>query len=125
MLQEKFCTTYIIDSRAKDLRQQTTTEKIIWKKLRAKRFHGLKFRRQVPLGQYIVDFACIEKYLILECDGDSHYEEGKQKYDKRRDQYFTNRGFKTVRLGNRATQEDIDTALNIISRECGIVYEEG
>lgn len=51
---------------ARDLRKdQTPGEKVLWGKIRERRFHGFKFRRQVPIGPYIVDFLCIAKKLIL------------------------------------------------------------
>ena len=46
---------------------------MLWRKIRGNRFHGFKFRRQVPIGLYIVDFMCIERKLIIEIDGDSHF----------------------------------------------------
>src|SRR3990167_2317856 len=60
-------------AQAKFLRRlQTKPEQILWKCLRAKRFHAFKFRRQVPIGNYIVDFYCAKKRLIIEIDGDVH-----------------------------------------------------
>ncbi len=68
----------------KDLRKNLTyAERLLWRHLRAKNFEGLKFRRQEPIGDYIVDFVCFEKNLILEIDGGQHAQE-KQK-DKKRD----------------------------------------
>ena len=59
---------------AKDLRKNSTnTENALWKYLRAKRLDGFKFRRQEPIGKYIVDFICFESRLIIECDGGQHH----------------------------------------------------
>ena len=61
-------------NRARDLRSHATAqEALLWNYLRAKRL-GVKFRRQVPIGNYIVDFACLEKHLIIEVDGSQHAE---------------------------------------------------
>jgi very-short-patch-repair endonuclease len=55
---------------AKNLRKRSTdTEEFLWKRLRAKRFAGLKFGRQEPIGRYIVDFVCYQKRVIIECEG--------------------------------------------------------
>jgi len=53
-------------------RTQTDAERRLWQYLRAKRFEGIKFRRQVPLGPYVADFACFEHKVIIELDGSQH-----------------------------------------------------
>lgn len=68
---------------AKVLRKRSTdTEILLWKYLRAKQLDGLKFRRQQPIGKYIVDFVCFEKMVIVEADGGQHLESDR---DKERD----------------------------------------
>lgn len=58
---------------AKDLRhEQTEAETFVWSQLRSRRFSGFKFRRQVPLGNYIVDFVCLDRRVIVELDGGPH-----------------------------------------------------
>lgn len=67
----------------KELRQsETTAEKILWKCLRGRKFHGLKFRRQHPLHKYIADFYCHEKKLVIELDGEIHSGEINENYDR-------------------------------------------
>ncbi len=78
----------------------TYAEKILWHYLRAKRFNGCKFRRQVPVGPYIVDFLCVGAKLVIELDGDHHWEPSIQDYDKERDAYLRSWGFRVVRFGN-------------------------
>jgi very-short-patch-repair endonuclease len=74
---------------AKKLRKRTTdTEKLLWWHLRAKRFTGLKFRRQQPIGAYIVNFVCFEKKVIVELDGGQHSLPAEMQDDSRRDQWF-------------------------------------
>jgi len=59
--------------RARSLRKSLTdTERLLWSKLRGRRFGGFKFRRQVPLGPFIADFVCFEQRLIVELDGGQH-----------------------------------------------------
>lgn len=97
---------------AKELRErQTHAERILWRKLRARRFHGYKFRRQVPIGPFIVDFFCAEYSLIIEIDGSSHYQIGAREYDQRRQRYLEKEGFKVLRFGHRQTIESLEFVL--------------
>ena len=84
---------------AKDLRQNMTDfELLLWQNLRAKRFMGFKFKRQVPIDNYIVDFLCTDNKLIIELDGSQHFENSN--YDKERDEYLASKGYKVVRITN-------------------------
>ena len=76
--------------------EPTLAEQAVWRLLRGRRFRGLKFRRQAPVGPYIADFACIEAKLIVECDGGQHGGER----DARRDVFLAEQGFRVVRLWN-------------------------
>lgn len=101
---------------AKRLRRELTNgERVLWKKLRARRFHGLKFRRQVPLGPYIVDFLCAEKKLIIEIDGDSHFLPGAQERDRKREEYLKRYGFVFLRFSNYQTVRSVDSVLEGIN----------
>jgi very-short-patch-repair endonuclease len=87
--------------RAKDLRRsQTEAEVFVWGELRSRRFAGFKFRRQVPLGNYIVDFVCLDRRVIVELDGGQHNEASHKKYDARRDAWLRNQGFEVLRFWN-------------------------
>lgn len=98
---------------AKQLRKNSTdTERLLWSRLRNKRFEGLKFRRQEPIGRYIVDFICYEKKLIIECDGSQHIN-NKEK-DIIRDQYLKERGFKVLRFWDTDVLQNIDDVLEAI-----------
>ena len=62
-----------LTERARELRRQSTdAERMLWSRLRDRRLHGIKFRRQAQIGQYIVDFLCMERRLIIELDGGHH-----------------------------------------------------
>ncbi len=61
---------------------QTKAEYIIWEILRNRKFLGLKFRRQHGIGEYIADFYCSEKKIVIEIDGDTHFKDDAVEYDK-------------------------------------------
>ena len=86
---------------AKDLRTtQTDCENILWQKVRAKRLEGIKFRRQVPIGNYIVDFLAFSKKLIIELDGSQHFEDSNIQKDIIRSEYLEDFGIHVVRIPN-------------------------
>lgn len=86
-------------SYAKELRKNMTDfENKLWFYLRAKRFMGLKFKRQVPIGKYIVDFLCTDNNYIIELDGSQHLEQ--VEYDTEREKYLNSKGYKIIRILN-------------------------
>ncbi len=83
--------------RARELRRnQTDAEKLLWKHLRSRQLNGYKFRRQFPIGNYIVDFVCLSLKLIIEVDGSQHM--CNINYDNSRTQYLENQGFQVLRF---------------------------
>ncbi len=87
--------------RARALRRNMTdAERKLWAELRGHRFQGLAFRRQSPIGPFIVDFVCQRCRLIVEIDGGQHFEDAGQKHDMRRDTYFEARGYRVLRVSN-------------------------
>ena len=87
----------VLLERAKSLRtNQTDAEQRLWYYLRAERFMGLKFKRQKPIGPFIVDFVCMEHRLVIEADGGQHDNEA----DIRRDVWFQVKGFTVLRFWN-------------------------
>ena len=106
-------------SLAKDLRKRTTdTEQLLWQCLRAKHFEGLKFRRQQPIGPYIVDFVCLEKKIIVELDGGQHALPEEMRNDKKRDQWFEGQGYKVLRLWDNEMLSNIRGVLEVIWVNC-------
>ena len=92
--------------RAVNLRKNTTqAEEKLWKHLRRKQM-TVKFRRQHALGNYIVDFCCIEKKLIIEFDGSQHLD--LQEYDEVRTQYLESLGYRVLRFWNNQVMKDIN-----------------
>ena len=99
--------------RAKALRaRQTDAELRLWFHLRAHRFMGLKFRRQCPVGRYIVDFMCLTPRLVIELDGGQHADD--RSYDDRRDRWFRAQGFTVLRFWNHDVLRDTDVVLERI-----------
>ncbi len=95
-------------------REMTEPEKRLWYQLRAKRFEGVKFRRQNVVGHYIADFYSRTAMLIIEVDGDSHGFQ--QDYDKVRERYFEAKGFKVIRFLNNDVMGNLDGVLTIIGQ---------
>ncbi|PIR52635.1 hypothetical protein COU76_05395 [Candidatus Peregrinibacteria bacterium CG10_big_fil_rev_8_21_14_0_10_49_10] len=108
---------------ARQLRQAgNPAEKLLWSTLRRRQFFGLKFRKQVPIGPYIVDFLCVQRKIVIEIDGDSHYEDGKQEYDQKRDQFLQQHGLRILRVGHRETLQNIDGVVERIRLFLGLEH---
>ena len=78
-------------------RNATDAERILWRLLRDRRFNGVKFRRQVPIGPFVADFASIERRLVVELDGGQHAE---SLYDAARDRFLGANGWRVLRIWN-------------------------
>ncbi len=99
--------------KAKSLRTNSTeAEKLLWRKLRNRQLNNLKFRRQEPLGNYIVDFLCVENKLVIELDGGQHASQ--QEYDSIRDKYFRENGYGILRFWNNDVLQNPDGVLQTI-----------
>ena len=86
---------------ARQLRKNSTKqERILWKLLRNNNLKNFKFKRQYPIGNYIVDFICRDKWLIIEIDGGQHNQEEDIIKDSERTDYLKSRGFKVIRFWN-------------------------
>ncbi len=86
--------------------------------LRAKRFNGLKFRRQHPIGPYIVDFVCIEKQLVIEVDGGQHNYDDISILDLERTEWLNEQGYKLIRFWNNEVLTNTDSVLESIWEAC-------
>jgi very-short-patch-repair endonuclease len=75
-------------------------ESIVWRVLRDRHCEGVKFRRQAPIGRFIVDFLCFERRLIVEIDGPSHDEPEQQAKDREREAWLSGEGYQILRLPN-------------------------
>ncbi len=100
-------------NKAKSLRSnQTEAERKLWYHLRAHRFMGLKFKRQKPIGRYIVDFICMDRHLIIELDGGQHADQAN--YDQQRDAWLRAQGYTVLRFWNNEVLQETEGVLEQI-----------
>lgn len=110
----------MIRDHARELRHNATPpEQLLWSVLRDRRLGGLKFRRQEPIDQFIVDFCCRELKLIVELDGTSH--EDKLRQDLERTAYLQRAGYRVFRVMNSDVRDDLEAVARGIAREAGVV----
>ena len=108
--------------RARSLRRKATPpEQILWSVLRGRRLAGLKFRRQEPIGPYVVDFCCRQLKLIVELDGMSHEDSGDR--DETRRRWLQEQGYRVVRVTNWDVNEDLEAVARAIAREAGVDFD--
>lgn len=104
-----------MQERAKELRRnQTDAERLLWSLLRSRQLGGFKFRRQKPIGNYIVDFYCKERKLVIELDGGGHGEEAQAAYDRLRDQILLEEGYSVLRFWNHEVFQETQAVLKKI-----------
>jgi very-short-patch-repair endonuclease len=102
--------------RARGLRKiATDAEQLLWRHLRSRQLDGHKFRRQQPLGRFIVDFVCLEKRLVVELDGGHHNEPRQQMYDLQRSEWLKERGFRVIRFWDDEVLKQIDEVKAVIA----------
>lgn len=104
-----------IIKRAAELRKNTTpAEQALWEKLRKGQLYGLHFRRQHPIGKFIVDFYCPKLFLIIELDGEIHDKPIVDERDKGREHELKQMGLKVLRFKNEEVLNSIDDVLQKI-----------
>ncbi len=106
--------------RAQELRREMTPpERILWRHLKLLKEQGIRFRRQAPIGPYIADFVSFSEKLIIELDGLSHI--NTQSYDRNRDRFLNEQGFRVLRFSNSMVCKDpadiVETVLNEVGYE--------
>ncbi len=107
-------------SRARAMRVlPTDAERRLWYALRDRRLQMLKFRRQAPIGPYIVDFLCIAHRLIVEADGSQHAE---SRRDSVRDAWLRQQGYSVLRFSNRDILTTPESVLATIAATCGLPW---
>ena len=107
-------------SRARAMRREPTeAERKLWYALRDRRMQTLKFRRQAPIGPYIVDFLCIAHRLVVEADGSQHAESER---DVVRDAWLKREGYRVLRFSNRDVLTARDSVLATIATACGLPW---
>lgn len=104
----------VAQRRARLLRNATTdAERHLWRQLRLRQLGGYRFRRQVPIGEYIVDFACLQASLVVELDGGHHQDQCL--YDHRRDRTIESAGFRVLRFWDDDVLKQTEAVLNVIA----------
>ena len=98
---------------AKALRKRLTdAERLLWRHLRNRELGGWKFKRQYPVGPFIVDFICVEKNVVIEVDGGQHAENEDQ--DIQRSAYLNKMGYRILRFWNNQVLEETESVLEAI-----------
>jgi very-short-patch-repair endonuclease len=91
-------------------------ERVLWSYLRRNQIEGFKFRRQSSIGNYIVDFYCPKKKLVIEVDGDSHFSPEAEPLDYEREEYLKSMGAKVIRFTNLDIYNNIEEVVTIIMK---------
>jgi very-short-patch-repair endonuclease len=108
-------TTQAVVNRARSLRQEETlAEKRLWLSLRNRQLVGLKFRRQHPYGQFILDLFCVERQLAVEVDGDVHLDPERAAHDAERSEFLAQRGVRVLRFTNEEVEQHLPAVLRKI-----------
>ncbi|MBU0459031.1 DUF559 domain-containing protein [Patescibacteria group bacterium] len=106
---------------ARKLRKRMTPEEVIlWNAVRGKKLNGLKFRRQAPIGSFIVDFLCISAQLIVEIDGGIHKD--RKEYDEGREEYLKELGYRIIRFPNNKINHSLPDVLKEISKVANTIH---
>jgi very-short-patch-repair endonuclease len=92
----------------------TDAERLLWRLLRSRQFLELKFRRQHPVGPYILDFYCADRRLAVELDGGQYFTVEGQAYDQRRNDYLARRGIRVLRFTNSELFENTEGVLEML-----------
>jgi very-short-patch-repair endonuclease len=109
--------------RSRQLRQEMTIpERLLWGKLRSHRLAGLQFRRQHPIGPYVVDFYCPTAKLVIEIDGRSHC--GQEIPDRQRQEFLEQHGLRVIRFSNDRVINHLTDVVRAIAEVCQAALSE-
>ena len=89
----------------------TDAERALWYLLRRKQIEGYRFRKQVPIGKYIVDFACLDARLIIEVDGSQHADAAS---DRERDAWLVSQNFRVLRFWNNDVLQNQEGVVQVV-----------
>jgi very-short-patch-repair endonuclease len=92
-------------------RRQTEAERTLWSRLRNRQLEGVKFRRQQPVGPFIVDFACLERKIVVEIDDGQHADEDMLESDQARTRWLEGAGYRTLRFWNSDVLRNVEGVL--------------
>ena len=100
---------------ARTLRANTTTaEDILWRHLRRLEVRGSHFRRQVPIGPYVADFACLKERLVIEVDGSQHGNDPNSRRDEDRTRWLNSEGYRVMRFWNNDVMSKTEAVLEAV-----------
>jgi len=103
------------NERARYLRRnRTTAERRLWWQLRELKRIGFKFRQQVPIDHFIVDFVCLSQRLIIEVDGGTHSTDAELRRDRTRERYLRDQGFRVMRFWNADVRQNMEGVMDTI-----------
>ena len=94
----------------------TAAEAVLWQNLKGLQLLGKKFKRQISIGHYIVDFYCPEARLVIELDGDSHFSITIDEYEAQRTKYLEEEGVKIIRFENKDLYDNLEGVLEAIKQ---------
>ena len=101
--------TAFANLKSKELRQNSTdSENILWNLLRNNQIHNLHFKRQKPIGKYVVDFVCLKEKIIIELDGGQHNEPENIEQDEERTRYLNSLGYNVLRIWNNEITQNLE-----------------
>ncbi|MDH7504831.1 MAG: endonuclease domain-containing protein [Candidatus Acetothermia bacterium] len=100
-------------------RSQTEAERVLWGRLRNRQLEGVKFRRQQPIGRFIVDFASLERDLVIEIDGGQHAREPDQTNDRERASWLEQQGYRVLRFWDNEVLMNLECVLERIREALG------
>jgi very-short-patch-repair endonuclease len=116
---EKINNRTYLKAKRKSLRSNlTSAEARLWKLIQNSKLDGIKFRRQHSLGNYIVDFYCPKYLLVIELDGNIHFNPVNEEYDTKRTTYINSLGIKVIRFENKEVFEKTEFVLEEIKQNC-------
>ena len=95
-------------------RNRTSAERRLWRQLRELKQVGFKFRQQVPIDHFIVDFACLSERLIIEVDGGTHSTDTELRRDRVREAYLTDQDFRVLRFWNADVTQNMEGVMDTI-----------
>jgi very-short-patch-repair endonuclease len=91
-------------------------EQLVWARLKGKQVENCKFRRQYSVGAFVIDFYSVEIKLAIEIDGESHFQDGAEIYDRERQSLIESAGVRFVRFTNQQVYEELDAVIESISQ---------
>ncbi len=107
-----------LKTKSRALRSNSTdAERLLWQHLRRRQLAGFRVRRQHPIGDFIADFVCLERSLVVEVDGGQHQANGA--YDTHRSDQMGKSGFRVVRFWNNQVFQELDAVKETILKELG------